>query len=185
MFSTFGFHQHKLSSKAIYGHQIHYHQPLLAMPSAKTIFKAALLVGTLDICAALAQFYFKTGKAPFKPVLMFVASGLLGKQAFTNGNGLILVGLLIHYCVATAFTIFFFLTLAKTSFVKQQTLLTGILYGAFVWIVMNLLILPITNANRLSKEFWNVAIGMLILICRIGIPLSFIAARRKRMQVAA
>ena len=155
------------------------------MPSAKTIFKAALIVGTLDICAALAQFYFKTGKLPFKPVLTFVASGLLGKYAFTNGDGMMLVGLLIHYCVATAFTIFFFLTIARTSFVKEQTVLTGILYGAFVWVVMNLLVLPITNANRLSKEFWNVTIGMLILICCIGIPLSFIAARLRKTGVAA
>jgi uncharacterized membrane protein YagU involved in acid resistance len=76
-------------------------------------------------------------------------------------------------------------TIIKTDFVKHQTLLTGILYGAFVWVVMNLLVLPITNANRLSKEFWNVTIGMLILICCIGIPLSFIAARRNRMHVTA
>ena len=155
------------------------------MPPTKTIIKAALLVGTLDICAALTQFYFKTGKLPFKPVLTFVASGLLGKNVFTSGDGMMLVGLLIHYCVATAFTIFFFLTVAKTDFVKRQPLLTGILYGAFVWLVMNLLVLPITNANRLSKEFWNVTIGMLILICCIGIPLSFIAARQRKIQLAA
>jgi hypothetical protein len=165
----------------------HRFQPinLAIMPSTKTIFKAALLVGTLDICAALTQFYFKTGKAPFKPVLTFVASGLLGKQAFTNGDVMMLVGLLIHYCVASAFTLLFFLTVARTNFVKQQTLLTGILYGAFVWVVMNLLILPVTNAARLSKEFWNVTIGMLILICCIGIPLSFITARKSKVQVAA
>jgi uncharacterized membrane protein YagU involved in acid resistance len=154
------------------------------MAPTKTILKAALLVGTLDICAALAQFYLKTGKAPFKPVLMFVASGLLGKQAFTSGDAMLLVGLLIHYCVATAFTVFFFLTIAKTNVVKRQTVLTGIVYGAFVWMVMNLLVLPITNANRLSKEFWNVTVGMLILIVCIGIPLSFIAASvKKRLQL--
>jgi len=154
------------------------------MPSSKTIIKAALLVGTLDICAALTQFYLKTGKAPFKPVLNFVASGSLGKDAFTNGDGMMLVGLLIHYCVATAFTVFFFLIVAKTNLVKQQPLLTGILYGVFVWVVMNLLVLPLTNANRLSKEFWNVTIGMLILICCIGIPLSYIAAQRNSVRAA-
>lgn len=154
------------------------------MSSSKTIIKAALLVGTLDICAALAQFYLKTGKAPFKPVLTFVASGLLGKDAFTNGDGMMFVGLLIHYCVAAAFTVFFFLTVEKTNLVRQQPLLTGILYGAFVWVVMNLLVLPMTNANRLSKEFWNVTIGMLILICCIGIPLSYIAAKQNSVRAA-
>lgn len=157
---------------------------ITGMPSTKTIFKAALLVGTLDICAALAQFYLNTGKLPFKPVLTFVASGLLGKDAFTNGDGMMLVGLLIHYLVATAFTVFFFLTIAKMEFAKQHPLLTGIVYGAFVWVVMNLVVLPITNANRLTKEFWNVTIGILILICCIGIPLSFMAARRGKTRVA-
>ena len=71
------------------------------MPSFKTILKAALIVGTLDILAACAQFYFKTGKTPFKPVLTFVASGLLGKEAFTQGDSMVLVGLVIHYCIAT------------------------------------------------------------------------------------
>jgi len=145
------------------------------MPSAKTIFKAALLVGTLDIAGALTQYYIKTGKAPFKPVLTFVASGLFGKAAFTNGDVMMLAGLAIHYCIAAAFTILFFLTLAKASFAKEQKLLTGVLYGAFVWFVMNVLVLPITNAPKLPKDFWGVAIGMLILIVCIGVPLAYMA----------
>ena len=147
------------------------------MPSFKTILKAALIVGTLDILAACAQFYFKTGKTPFKPVLTFVASGLLGKEAFTQGDSMMLVGLLLHYCIAAAFTLFFFFTVARLRFAREQTLLTGILYGAFVWVVMNLLILPFTNTARLSKDFWNVTIGILILICCIGIPLAYLASR--------
>jgi hypothetical protein len=146
------------------------------MPSAKTILKAALIVGTLDIIAASTQFYLKTGKAPFKPVLTFVASGLLGKKAFAAGDGIMLLGLLIHYCVATAFTLFFFFTIANARFAHQQKLLTGILYGAFVWVVMNLVVLPFTQASRLPKDFWSVVTGMLILICCIGIPVAFLSA---------
>ena len=150
------------------------------MPSAKTMFKAALLVGTLDIAGALTQYYIKTGKAPFKPVLTFVASGLLGKAAFANGDVMMLVGLAIHYSIAAAFTIFFFCTIAKAPFAKEKKLLTGILYGAFIWLVMNVLVLPITHAPKLTKDFWSIAIGMLILIVCIGIPLAFLAAKHSR-----
>ena len=142
------------------------------MSSSKTIAKAALLVGTLDIAAALLHYFIKTGKTPFKPVLTFVASGLLGKAAFTNGDGMMLVGLFIHYCIATAFTIFFFLTFAKTQFAEEQKLLTGILYGGFIWVVMNLLVLPVTKAPKLPKDFLVVSIGMMIVIDCIGIPLA-------------
>lgn len=153
------------------------------MPSAKTILKAALLVGTLDITAACTQVYLRTGQSSIKPVLLFVASGLLGKAAYNNGDTMMLVGLLVHYCVATAFTIFFFLTLAKTDFAKQQRLLTGILYGAFVWVVMNLLVLPLTAASPLKRTTSSIAIGAGILMLCIGIPLAFLANRKNELKV--
>jgi hypothetical protein len=157
---------------------------MISLPTSriKTIFQSALIVGTLDIIAAFAQYAIKSGKAPFKPVLTFVASGLFGKQAFTTGDGIMAAGLLIHYCVAAAFTVIFFLVLAKTQFAKRQKLVTGILYGAFVWVVMNLLVLPITNAPKLQPDFWSSATGMLILIVCIGLPLSFLAASSKPAQ---
>lgn len=150
------------------------------MPSTKNIAGAALLVGTLDICAAFLQVYLRTGKAPFKPVLLFVASGLLGPTAFEHGEGMMLVGLLVHYCIATAFTLFFFFTIAKTAFAKHQRLLTGILYGAFTWMVMNLLVLPLTGAKKLPQDASRAAVGMGILILCIGLPLAFLANRQKR-----
>lgn len=153
------------------------------MPSAKTILKAALIVGTLDITAACTQVSLRTGQLSVKPVLLFVASGLMGKSAFNNGDVVMLVGLLIHYCVAAAFTVFFFLTVAKTDFAKQHRLLTGILYGAFVWIVMNLLVLPLTAANPLKRTPSGIAIGAGILMLCIGIPLAHLANRRKEIKL--
>lgn len=153
------------------------------MPAAKTILKAALLVGTFDITAACTQVSLRNGQLGIKPVLLFVASGLLGKSAFTSGDAMMLVGLLIHYCVAAAFTVFFFLTVAKTDFAKQQQLLTGILYGALVWIVMNLLVLPLTAAPPLKKTPSGVAVGAGILICCIGIPLAYLANRKAQLKV--
>jgi len=152
------------------------------MPSAKTILTAAVIVGTLDITAACTQVYLRTGQPSIKPVLLFVASGLLGKAAYNNGDSIAAVGLLIHYCVAAAFTLFFFLVLAKLSFTKQQRLLTGILYGAFIWVVMNLLVLPLTAAAPLQKTFSGVAIGMGILIVCIGMPLAFLANQEKKKK---
>lgn len=147
------------------------------MATTKTILKAAFIVGTLDITAACLQVYLRTGQPSVKPVLLFVASGLLGKTAYNNGDIMMLVGLLVHYCVATAFTFFFFLVVARFSFARHQRLLTGILYGAFVWVVMNLLVLPLTGAAPLQRTFSRVATGMGILIVCIGIPLAFLANR--------
>lgn len=148
------------------------------MPSAKTVLATALFVGTLDLSAAMIQYYSRTGILPFRPVLYFVASGLLGKSAFSSGDVMLLAGLLIHYCIATAFTVLFFLLVAQRPFARQHRLLTGILYGALVWIIMNLVVLPVTAARPLPKTFASVTTGMGILIICIGLPLALVANTR-------
>lgn len=144
--------------------------------SAKTI-KAALLVGTLDILAAGIQFYLKTNKGP-APVLKFIASGIFGKDAFTTGDIMILYGLLFHFFIAFIFTVFFFWVCKKLPSLLKLKYLTGILFGAFIWIVMNFLVLPISNANKSSFNFTNAIIAIIILIVCIGIPLSLIASKQ-------
>ena len=155
------------------------------MRSAKTILATALFVGTLDISAALIQYYSRTGKAPFRPVLFFVASGLLGKSAYSSGDIILLAGLLIHFCIAATFTALFFLLVAQQPFARQHRLLTGILYGALVWMIMNLVVLPLTAAQPLPKTVSSVAIGMGILILCIGLPLALVANTRQERQPSA
>ena len=74
--------------------------------SSKTI-KAGLLVGTLDITAACLQFYIKTGKGP-EPVFRYIASGILGKDAFTGG-GMIFWGIFLSLFYRYVFCILFLL----------------------------------------------------------------------------
>jgi uncharacterized membrane protein YagU involved in acid resistance len=155
------------------------------MTSFKTVLKAALLVGTLDICAAFIQVYAQSGTSPFKPVLHFVASGLFDKNAGLNEGETMAAGLLIHYLIATAFTVFFFLFVARFSFAKTHRLLTGTLYGAFIWAVMNLLVLPLTKTRPFVFHPSKNALAMGILIVCIGIPLAFLANRKTNLKHAA
>ena len=148
------------------------------MPSFRTIFKTALLVGTLDIAAAFIQFYSQTGKTPFKPVLSFIASGLVGKDSGLSEIAMILLGLLLHFFIATAFVLFFFLTVAKWQVTKQHWLLIGILYGIFVWAVMGIIVLPIAFSRAFVFNLSKNALAAGILIVCIGIPLAYITARK-------
>lgn len=138
------------------------------------IIKVALLVGTLDLLAACAQFYLKTNKGPV-PVLKFIASGIFGKKAFTEGNIMIFYGLLFHFFIAFAFTFFFFWVCNKFPGILKMKLLAGILFGGFIWTIMNFVVLPISNVNRPSFDVTNAIIQMVILIACIGIPLSLLA----------
>lgn len=154
------------------------------MPSAKTVAKAALLVGTLDITAAFIQVYSRTGKSPFQPILAFIAKALVGKDTTMGPGALTAIGLLLHYFIAAGFTLLFFLTVAKLRWAKRNWLAAGFLYGLFIWAVMNLLVLPVTNTRKFpdfSKDLSNMALAAGILIICIGLPLAFINSRHNEV----
>ena len=150
----------------------------LAFP-VKKILLAGLLVGTLDIVTALVDFYIATGRGP-AGVLKYIASGVFGKEAITAGGDMIFLGLLFHYLIAFAFTFFFFWLYSKTVVLAKNRIVTGIVYGLFIWIVMNLVVVQISNtphAPLSAIKPWRALKAFLILVFMIGLPLSFIAHR--------
>ena len=142
--------------------------------SSSKLLKAGLLVGTLDILAAFLYFYSKTGKDPL-PVLTFIASGVFGKSAFSGGAEMMLAGLVLHYIIAFAFALVFFWLFPRLKELVKLNLLTGIVYGVIIWMVMNLVVVPLSNVSKQPFQ-WNTAlINILILIACMGIPLSVMA----------
>ncbi len=105
--------------------------------------------------------------------MKYVASGIFGKEAFSGSNMMIIAGLVLHYSIAFAFTIFFFLLFPKIKAFSKNWILTGILYGIFIWIVMNLIVVPLSNIGSRPFTLVNALINVIILIVCIGLPLSF------------
>ena len=144
--------------------------------SVSEIIKAGVIVGTLDILSAFIYYSIKTGKNPLN-ILLFIASGLFGKEAFAGGNKMMMIGLILHYFIAFAFTIFFFWIFPRIKAFAKNKLLTGIVYGIFIWVVMNLAVVPLSNISSRPFDVTNAIINVLILIVCIGIPLSYLASR--------
>lgn len=137
----------------------------------KLILKATILAGTLDIIAAFLNFYFKTGKN-VGIVLKYIASAILGDEAYKGGILVNLLGLFLHYIIAFLFTLFFAIIYPKILKWLSQTLLIAIIYGIFVWIVMNLLIVPSTSAAEIPFTWSAGLTNCMILIACIGYPLA-------------
>jgi len=142
----------------------------------KTILLAGLCVGTLDILAALADYYISTGKNP-GVVLKFIASGVFGRKAFSGGINMILLGLFFHFIIAFSFTVLFFWLYPKIKLLSKNRIATGIVYGIFIWLVMNLIVVPMSQTPPHSHKIEKIIKAILILIVMIGLPLSFIAHR--------
>jgi hypothetical protein len=137
---------------------------------------SGLLVGTLDIIAALTSFYIKSGKSPVAPVSKYIASGVLGKPALKGGAEMIALGLLFHYVIAFLWTIIFFWLYKRWGLLSRNWVLTGFLYGIFIYLMMSQVVVPLSNTPPVPKgAFINKIISALILITMIGLPLSYIA----------
>jgi hypothetical protein len=144
---------------------------------SSAIITTGLLAGTCDIVAACTQFYIKTGKSPIL-VGQYIASALFGKETAYSGDvSMIILGFLFHYVVAFGWTILFFMAYPKISFLRGNKVIAGIVYGAFVWVMMSQVVVPMTLIGRGAFNFTNAAQAMAILMVCIGIPISLMANR--------
>ena len=143
--------------------------------TVRTIVLAGLLVGSLDIMSAFVDYYIATGKGP-EGILKYVASGVFGKVALAGGAGMALWGLLFHYLIAFCFTILFYWLYSRIQFLSFNVILTGFIYGIFIWLIMNLIVVPNSNTPKSAAGFTlsKVTKSALILIFLIGLPLSII-----------
>jgi uncharacterized membrane protein YagU involved in acid resistance len=141
----------------------------------KTIIGAGLLAGSLDIIAALIQFVIKTNKNPVI-VLQYIASAVFGPSAY-GSNQMAAWGLLFHFLIAFGWTILFFLLYSKFKPLSWNRVVSGILYGIFIWLMMTQVLLPLTKIKQGPFDATQATIAVLILIGAIGLPLSFIAHR--------
>ena len=139
------------------------------------IISAGIVAGTLDITAAIIQTLINGGN-PLK-MLQFVASGIFGETAFAGGMPYSFWGLLFHYMIAFGWTILFFKIYPKFTFLSKNVLATGIGYGLFVWLVMNRVVLPLSNTPPRNFQLTQALIAMVVLILAIGLPLSVLARR--------
>ncbi len=147
----------------------------------RTILTAWLIAGTLDITAA--SVYYPT-VFHFRLILLYqnIASGVLGESAFTGGVGTAALGLLFHFFIALCWTIFFYLVFPKIKIMSKDKFLTGMGYGVFVWLVMNLAVVPLSRVERGPFTAVGIVVSALFLIFCIGLPLSLIIGRHFSAQ---
>ena len=135
---------------------------------------AGLLAGTLDIISACGYFSIRTGQEPVI-VLRFVASGVLGPKAMTGGWPTDLLGLFFHFVIALSWTTIFFLIYPKLP--TGNWVVYGLTYGVVVWLIMNLVVLPLSRIQPRPFNWSSAIIGAIILMLMIGLPVSYLTRK--------
>src|SRR5271154_5642776 len=141
----------------------------------KAIALACLIAGTLDIADALI-FYALRGVSPVR-LLQNIASGILGRAAFAQGTRSAVLGLLLHFFIATTVASIYIFASRRLP-LSRHPFLWGSLYGIVVYIVMNYVALPLSKIGlRPTPPLVPLINGVAALIFCIGIPTALLARR--------
>jgi uncharacterized membrane protein YagU involved in acid resistance len=144
--------------------------------AARVIFWAGLIAGTLDLTGACVVSWLRAGVTPVR-VFQSVASGLYGSASFTGGAKTAVLGVVLHFIIATTAAAVYYLASRRLRFLISQTIIAGVLYGVVVYLFMNFVVLPLSAVTRRPVPLSGRIIGMLIIIFCIGLPIAIVVRR--------
>jgi hypothetical protein len=139
------------------------------------VLVAGAVAGTLDILAAFALQVVR-GAPPVR-VLQAIASGVLGRSAYDGGAGVLLLGLLLHYFIATGAAAVFYAASRWWPALVRHAVPAGIVYGVVVYAVMSRVVLPLSRGSFRPSAGWMMATMIAIHIVCVGLPIA-LAVRR-------
>ncbi len=148
----------------------------------KTGLTAGLIAAALDISAAIIVFAFIYQLTTPIKVLQSVAAGAFGKEAYNGGWQMALTGLGFHTFIALCFAFFYVWIYPAFSKIFSNPIIAGIIYGCFVWTVMNIGLLKIVLGKTLTPKY--ILPNLIILILMVGLPIALVTNRfYKKNQV--
>jgi len=141
------------------------------------ILQTGFIAGTLDITDSLVFNHYR-GITPTQ-IFHYIASGLIGMKAFRGGVATTILGLALHYTIAYLWTILFYAASRKVAILIRRPLLSGLLYGAGVYLFMNLVVLPLSAVPQLHNpvSFASRINGVLAVVLFIGLTISLLVRR--------
>ncbi len=142
----------------------------------RPVLLAGLTAGVLDLAAATLN----AGVSPAR-VMRYIASGVLGRAAFSGGVGTAVLGGAFHFLIALVAAAVYWAASRKLRFLVERAVPWGLLYGVGVYLFMNFLVVPLSAVPpRPSPTVMGVARMVVIHMLCVGLPISLILRRDSR-----
>jgi hypothetical protein len=145
---------------------------------ARAALLGGLTVGVLDLLDAFVFFGLR-GVPPLR-ILQSIAAGLLGRDAFGGGVATAALGALLHFTFALAIAGAYVAASRRLPGLARRPFLYGPLYGLAVYLVMNLVVVPLSAAATAPKSLPVVVNGLLIHLLGVGLPSALFARAARR-----
>jgi hypothetical protein len=143
------------------------------MPEARhwrPVLVGGMIAGALDLAAAFISYGWGVPRG--------IASGLLGPSARQGGVGTYILGVCLHFFIALSAAAVYYLASRKLEFLKEHALVCGLFFGIAVFLVMNLIVMPLSAIHFYGPYSLRGLIqGLLVHMFCIGLPISFSVQR--------
>jgi phage shock protein PspC (stress-responsive transcriptional regulator) len=146
----------------------------------RRIALAAVVAGTLDAVFSVITYVVVADRYNLETVLQYIATGLLGHDAFRSGVagiGTAALGTATHFALAAGFATAFALTVGRLLRTRAQTAIAGVVYGAAVWMLMDAAVLPTLDVAHepLGGGYWWPFLADHALL--VGLPIALLTSK--------
>jgi hypothetical protein len=150
-------------------------------PRFRAVLVGGSIAGALDILYALT-FAAVNGTMPMR-LLQIVASGLLGESAYEGGVPAALLGLFLHFGLSYLWAICFVAAAFRHARLVHRPALAGPLFGIGVFLVMNLVVLPLSAfPHPVAFRQPGATLDLLSHMLLFGLPIARAAASAIRNE---
>ncbi len=124
------------------------------------------VAGTFDLILAFISFGWGVPRA--------IAAGLLGRGALHGGTVIWILGVFLHYFIAYSAAGVYCAASRKLDFLKPHFVVCGMFYGIGFFLVMNLIVLPLSGLHSSGPyQLRGLVQGLLVHMIFIGLPIGF------------
>jgi hypothetical protein len=153
----------------------------LSLTARRSLVRPILLGGMIIFIIQVIHQWIVTTLiqgTPFILVWQYIASGVLGNAAFEGGLATALLGLFFHLIISLVIAAIFILSVGRIPLLRRYPIASSLLYGLGVFIVMNLIVTPLSAAPPLPAPTvpWLIE-GIIEHILGIGLPLGILVRR--------
>jgi len=101
---------------------------------------------------------------------LYIAAGLLGRQAIHGGAGTWVLGLVLHFFIACTWATVYYLASRKLPFLTEYPFICGVNFGVWVQLFMLLVVLPHSGLHATEPV---TLYGLAVKIVVFGLPVAY------------
>lgn len=128
---------------------------------AKWLALGTLAAGTFDLVFASAFWAIRADVPPIR-IGQSIARGVLGDASYDGGVSTAVLGVILHFLIIAGMMAAYFLVARRMPVLVRRWLPLGILYGLWLYVAMNYIVVPLSAAGEGSHNALWVGLSVLV-----------------------